>query len=74
MMGNIGESIVWWLKALMWLVICLVVFGAIAFGLSSCLGCHMHVMEKHTHYHGEQRQEEAATDLIERIFEGDNDG
>ena len=71
MMGNVGDPIFRMFKALMWLVICLVVAGAIAFGLRSMLGCTVLHVSYDKHYVGEPPKEERAADLIERIFDGE---
>ena len=69
MMGNIGERIVKMFWIMLCLVLCLSAALAVALWIGWIQGCSLHVMEKHTHYHGEQRQEERTTDLLERVFD-----
>ena len=71
MMGNVGERVVKMFRMLVWLVICLIVAGAIAFGLRSMLGCTVLHVSYDKHYVGEPPKEERAADLIERIFDGE---
>ncbi len=44
------------------LIACIIVM------LVSLAGCHLHLMEKHTHYHG-QAEKRQGSDLLERIFD-----
>ena len=69
MTGNVGDRIV----KMFWALLALVC-GAAIIGLIWLLGCTVLHVSYDKYYVGEPPKEEAAADLIERIFDGEVSG